>query len=85
VATDPATSAVGPAPTSGFSYLYILRNSSTGGQKIRVGTAPAFAAGAAGFLLDVGDAVTLPGIAGTTWLATSDIAGGRLELIVMRA
>jgi hypothetical protein len=76
---------VGPAPTSGFSYLYIMVNSSIGGQAIRVGTAPTFVGNGSGWLLNVGDGLTLPGIAGTTWLATCDLAGGRLELIVMRA
>ena len=67
---------------SGSNYLVIARNTSAGGQLIRIGNAPNFAP-VAGMLLTVGDNITLEEIA-IAQSAIANGAGGTLDVIIYR-
>ena len=66
-----------------FSYLVQLKNTSAGGQVIRVGAVPTFAVTPKGIPLDPGDYLTWYGL-GVSLAAIASVAGGLLESFIVR-
>ncbi len=66
-----------------FNHVVFFRNSSTGGQNIRVGTTgPAFST--AGFLLQPNDAIVMDALQTVALRAIADAAGGLLDVVIYR-
>jgi hypothetical protein len=65
------------------AFSFVLLNSSTAGQNIRIGILPSFV-GPAGFLLTPGSVIVVDNLSTTGLLAIADAANGRLERFITR-